>query len=136
MITDLTKLAAMVSGSLKKVDNNMLNQGSSGPANKLQVEAFVSAQPSTSPASQVEVGRVVPLPQPPIQTDVLARNLQPPQAISTTSLDTSRIEEHLESIAKELSKINKKLVSVQKYYNSFYYNSKTKNETSISKQES
>jgi len=119
---DITKFAALVGTSLSKVDRQMLGQSTSGPANKLDIRKFIA--PVTPPGTGA--------PPPNIQPQVVghtnftpASNLMPlpsqyPQEsvhpLSSEAI-TSELIKYMAEIADSLNKINKKLTSLQKYYN-------------------
>lgn len=127
MFDDIAKFAALVSTSLNKVDRNTLSSTSSGPANKINVRDFIKpvAQPLPVPPPVAGVVPVIPppaaIPQPsPAPVVDTATSVTPKITENVSILSNNSIEkvvEHLASIAEELSKINRKLTSVQKYCN-------------------
>lgn len=118
MIDEVTKLAAFVSSSLTKVDKNMLSTGSAGPANQINVHKFVGPSPQPVQPAPAAAPAPQPLPAPAI---IGAGRIEPSTSVvSVQSVGTS--PEHVESIVKsldriatEISKINKKMTSIQKY---------------------
>lgn len=128
MISDLTRMAALVSSSLTKVDKNMINTGTGGGANKINVRNFLETSPAspqvvqTIPAPPVEqIPMPSPSPAPPPPIPVISQEvLSPPTTPGNvfSSLDISPITAELSRIATELGKINKKMTSIQKHLNS------------------
>lgn len=122
MINDITKLAALVSSNLTKVDKNMLSHGNTGAANKINVRDFLAAPPQQS-SQQPQYSNNIPAQPPQInhslapQGDYTVGQIIP-SSIPSTPIDLSSIVNELKNIGGELSKINKKLTSVQKYLNS------------------
>lgn len=109
-IDEITQLAAMVSSNLNKVDKSMLTTTSSGPANRIDVKKFVNtpsvAKRDHSPPTEASPNYPTVIPSsPPAQS-----TLVPPNYIND-------IIKYMADIASSLSKINKKMTSMQKYFN-------------------
>lgn len=119
-IDEITHLAAMVSSNLNKVDKSMLTPTSSGPANRIDVKKFVNTpsvvkrnspptealSPQISPSTSASPNHPTAIPSPPPAQPTLV----PPNYIDD-------IIKYMADIASSLSKINKKMTSMQKYFN-------------------
>lgn len=121
MITDVTKFAAMISGSLKQVDNNMLSRGSNGSANQIDINKFIAPEISsprlaTEPLPIVGDPYIGPqtIPSAPV---TISQHVPTPTIATASEKHMCDIVHHLDRIATELSKINKKMTSIQKYLN-------------------